>query len=1178
MNVRVNNLHVVVYEHFHSSPNIIAGLCSGNQGSINEANYIDYSNSSSGGRGNVIAGGGATSGNSLRTGGGGGNLMYGLSSGGPVHFSAISGGLAHTIVSRVADGVIMGGEGNIIEYVPIYPTSDSIGATVMGGLQNWVHSVVGGITGGGERHQVGGVSTLYYRCGILSGREMTAYYLDNSVIAGGYSHTMHGNAAARSSGIFVGGGIEHQSYVIANSGGVILGGGRNSFFGNSRDSLRAYMAICGGHDNEIDLGVVTPTSAGSSVAFIGGGGENFVGHTPDYPTISGGFGNSLIEQTSYLGFRLNTYLPHYSAIPGGRALSIRQKGTFGFNGSTTVADVVIQPYTNANGLGLRIPIPTASVFTDVNILLGNVDGTTRELVFAEPNTSKTYSGTHFTSFRAQAQTADVNYTLPAALGTGGSDYILRDLSGTGSLTWQSASSVASSGAWGISGNAISSGGVSGQFIGTTAGNTEPFVLATNATERMRITSTGAIVTQHDTAVGIRMNATATSGTASITKRGLEILSTGQWDGATSTNIGLRSTVSGGATNIAARFLGAPLESEQQINFIGTAWNGTSGNYLGTISANRTTFATTSATPQPIIFFTGSNGATERMRVSASGEIGIGTTTTSWPLEVVNSGAIISDATVLRVQTTATSGTSNIIKTALDLQSTGTWNGTSAINIGVNTATSGASTNYPALFVAGRVGIGYSHTTTPAEDWLLLNAQSGAKTASFTATQIQNTATSATDGLIKIGLDITSTGTWNGTSARNIGLRSDVSGGATNIAAQFLGGSITTNSRVIFTGTPWNGTAGNFLGTTTTQPLVLATTSATAQPIQFFTGGSEQMRISENGEVGIGITNPSWVMDVAGNGAKTAAFTAARVNNTTTATTASIDKTALDIQSTGTWDDGSAATTESNIGINIAATSGQNNYDGIFTGGTVGIGTTTPGTRLSVVESGARAIAVNRTGSDGVLVEFFRSGASVGDITVATGTVSYNAFTGSHYAIADQPIEKGTLVSMTEHNKHGQGLPSSEIIYGIAPTSKANDPAVLGAYLSVREPGQVSNTTNPSLVMAVGNGEMWVTNVGGDIHAGDYLISSSVTGHAMRDAGMFDTSYVVARAAENVNWDDVEPDPTLDGAKRKKITVFFENFIKMNNRILPYQAAQLAKKIATQQERIKKLQDYISKIK
>ena len=1105
--------------------------------------------------------------------------MYGLSSGGPTNFSAISGGRAHTMVSRVADAVIMGGEGNVVE------EDSTIGSTIMGGLTNGVGYVPGGIIGGGQGHLLGHNAANFNRCGILSGRTSLMYDLSNSVIAGGYNHRIYGRATFtnKSNSVFIGGGMEHETYTITNNGGVLFGGARNSFLGASNDSIRFYMTIRGGHDNKIDQAAVPPmpTPIGYSAGFIGGGAANIIKYNPEYPTISGGFGNSFSEQLAYLSVRANTFLPHYSAIPGGRALSIRQKGTFGFNGSTTTRDVVIQPYTNSNSLGFRIPIPTMAVFTDVNLVLGNVDGNARELVLAEPNTSKTYTGTHFTSFRAQTQTADINYTLPAALGTGGSDYILRDLSGTGSLTWQSASEVANNGAWGLSGNAISSGGVGGQFIGTTAGNTEPFVLATNATERMRITSTGAIVTQHDTAIGIRINATATSGTASVIKRGLEILSTGQWDGATSTNIGLRSTVSGGTTNIAARFLGAPLQSEQQINCTGIAWNGTSGNYLGSSGSNGIAFSTTSATAQPILFFTGNNGSTERMRVSASGEIGIGITAPSWPLDVASSGAITNDATAMRVQTTATSGTNSVTKTALDLQSTGTWNGTSAINIGLNVATSGASINYPALFVAGRVGVGHTHTTTPTQDWLLLNTQSGAKTASFTATRLQNTATSTADGLIKIGLDITSTGTWNGTSARNIGFQSDVSGGATNIAAQFLGGNITTNSRVIFTGTPWNGTTGNFLGTTTAGPLVLATTNATAQPIQFFTGASganERMRISENGEVGIGVTNPSWTLDVAGTGVKTAAFTASRVDNSATTTTASIDKIALDIQSTGAWDDGSAGTTESNIGINVTAANGQNNYDGIFTGGTVGVGTTTPATRLSVVESGARAIAVNRTGSDGVLMEFFRSGASVGDITVASGTVSYNAFTGSHYAIANKPIEKGTLVSMTGNNQHAKGLPSSEIIYGIAPTSIANDPAVLGAYLSIREPEQVSNTNNPSLVMAVGNGEMWVTNLGGNIRPGDYLISSSVPGHAMRDAGMFDTSYVVARAAENVDWETVEPDPTLDGAKQKKITVFFENFVKMNNRVLRYQAARLAKKIASQQERIKKLQEYISKIK
>ena len=48
---------------------------------------------------------------------------------------------------------------------------------------------------------------------------------------------------------------------------------------------------------------------------------------------------------------------------------------------------------------------------------------------------------------------------------------------------------------------------------------------------------------------------------------------------------------------------------------------------------------------------------------------------------------------------------------------------------------------------------------------------------------------------------------------------------------------------------WNGTSGNFLGTTNAQPLVIATTfTATPQPIQFWTGNTERMRITATGEV------------------------------------------------------------------------------------------------------------------------------------------------------------------------------------------------------------------------------------------------------------------------------------------------------------------------------------------
>jgi hypothetical protein len=58
-----------------------------------------------------------------------------------------------------------------------------------------------------------------------------------------------------------------------------------------------------------------------------------------------------------------------------------------------------------------------------------------------------------------------------------------------------------------------------------------------------------------------------------------------------------------------------------------------------------------------------------------------------------------------------------------------------------------------------------------------------------------------------------------------------------------------------TSSAWNGSTGSFLGTTSEQPLVLATTNATAQDIKFFTGNNganERMRITGSGNIVIPI--------------------------------------------------------------------------------------------------------------------------------------------------------------------------------------------------------------------------------------------------------------------------------------------------------------------------------------
>ena len=206
---------------------------------------------------------------------------------------------------------------------------------------------------------------------------------------------------------------------------------------------------------------------------------------------------------------------------------------------------------------------------------------------------------------------------------------------------------------------------------------------------------------------------------------------------------------------------------------------------------------------------------------------------------------------------------------------------------------------------------------------------------------------------------------------------------------------------------------------------------------------------------------------------------------------------------------------------------------------VGIGTTSANARLNVEAVAAAVAAFNRTTNDGTIISIRQDGAEEGTISVATNTVSYNAFTGSHYGWTDRSIETGTLVTLTGDNRRLHGNPDSEIIYGVTPSSIPNDPRILGAYLALQESQDPAGPDNPHLVMAVGNGEMWVVDDGQNVEIGDHLISSDVSGHAMRDTGEFPVSHIVAIAVEPVDWDEVEE--SIDGRKHRRISVLFERF-------------------------------------
>lgn len=327
-------------------------------------------------------------------------------------YSAVGGGLGNTVTAPAA--TIAGGYQNAVKQQF---------STVGGGFRNLIHAEHSVIAGGsGNSIGIEG-STWWGSYSTISGGTGNVITGPNSTIGGGLSNVVSAQGSAIFAGQnnriisgshsaivggqnnvieafhgFIGGGLGNGAWSSS-----VVGGGRGNFAQGFRSFIGAGDSniTAGNHGNYSFIGAGRSNANWGVSAFIGAGEKNTVFN---YGVIGGGTNNTVGE---------------YSAIPGGRDLQIHERA-FGFN-------------ADASGLKTNLGSNTnLAYFGNADLWVGNVDNTARQLRFYEPNASYTYSGTNYTAFKAQAQSANITYTLPAAQGTAGS---LLSNDGSGNLAW-----------------------------------------------------------------------------------------------------------------------------------------------------------------------------------------------------------------------------------------------------------------------------------------------------------------------------------------------------------------------------------------------------------------------------------------------------------------------------------------------------------------------------------------------------------------------------------------------------------------------------------------------------------------------------------------------------------------------------------------------------------------------
>lgn len=178
--------------------------------------------------------------------------------------------------------------------------------------------------------------------------------------------------------------------------------------------------------------------------------------------------------------------------------------------------------------------------------------------------------------------------------------------------------------------------------------------------------------------------------------------------------------------------------------------------------------------------------------------------------------------------------------------------------------------------------------------------------------------------------------------------------------------------------------------------------------------------------------------------------------------------------------------------------------GDFTSGRVGINTINPDNLLSATLVSDTKLVVNG----------------------AVRASSHNTFTGTHIVSLSNScklsyIEPGMVLSSTGNVKK---LGIIDTIVECELTKVKKDKKIYGIYVGYENNEYyINNVSNEKhyeqlhYVAGVGEGQIWVSNINGNIQAGDYVCSSDIPGYAMKQDDDLVHNYTIAKITEDIDW-------------------------------------------------------------